>query len=216
MKTEIRCGRCGQRYLVDATRIPRGGLTRACRGCGAPIVITCSVEPSEAGPASSDPPPTSAPKQVICPRCGLHFAAEGGKAAGEGSARPRVLVLEDMEFFQEVARNALDPTCEVVLARTLDEARRALAGGGIDLLMLDLALGDGEDGRQLLAELTVKPCPILIFTAFDEADLYGEAWEELRAAGADDVVIKGIQMGESLARKVATLLAGTGAERPAP
>jgi esterase/lipase len=37
--------------------------------------------------------------------------------------------------------------------------------------------------------------------------MYGDAWSELKGYGADDVVVKGMQMGETLARKVAALLA---------
>jgi DNA-binding response OmpR family regulator len=117
-----------------------------------------------------------------------------------------VLLVEDMDFFQDVARQALEATADVVAVKTVAEARRALAQGGFDLLLLDLAL-EGEDGRDLLRSLPVKPCPILIFTARDESDMYGDAWSELKSFGADDVVVKGMQMGEILARKVAALLA---------
>lgn len=120
--------------------------------------------------------------------------------------RPRVLLVEDMDFFEEVARQALEATAELVAVKTVADARRALAQGGFDLLLLDLAL-EGEDGRDLLRTLPYKPCPILIFTARDESDMYGDAWSELQSWGADDVVVKGMQMGEILARKVAALLA---------
>jgi DNA-binding response OmpR family regulator len=117
-----------------------------------------------------------------------------------------VLLVEDMDFFEEVARQALEATAELVAVKTVADARRALAQGGFDLLLLDLAL-EGEDGRDLLRTLPYKPCPILIFTARDESDMYGDAWSELQSWGADDVVVKGMQMGEILARKVAALLA---------
>ena len=51
-----------------------------------------------------------------------------------------------------------------------------------------------------------KPCPILIYTAQDESELYGEKWEKLQDLGADDLVIKGMQVAESLARKASSLL----------
>jgi len=111
-----------------------------------------------------------------------------------------------MEFFQDIARQALEATADLVAVKTVADARRALAQGRFDLLLLDLAL-EGEDGRDLLRSLPFKPCPILIFTARDESDMYGDAWRELKDAGADDVVVKGMQMGETLARKVAALLA---------
>ena len=36
--------------------------------------------------------------------------------------------------------------------------------------------------------------------------MYGDSWEELRALGADDMVLKGMNVGESLLRKVGALL----------
>jgi CheY-like chemotaxis protein len=75
-----------------------------------------------------------------------------------------VLLVEDMDFFEEVARQALEATAELVAVKTVADARRALAQGGFDLLLLDLAL-EGEDGRDLLRNLPYKPCPILIFGA---------------------------------------------------
>ena len=35
---------------------------------------------------------------------------------------------------------------------------------------------------------------------------YGESWDELRSLGADDLVRKGMNVGESLRRKVSALL----------
>jgi CheY-like chemotaxis protein len=86
-----------------------------------------------------------------------------------------------------------------------------LAGGGVDLLVLDLALDAEDAGRRLLDKLQPKPCPIVVFTAQDESELYGDRWEELARLGADDLVIKGMHAGESLLRKVAALL-GTSLE----
>ena len=81
-----------------------------------------------------------------------------------------------------------------------------LAEGPVDLIVLDLTLDGGEEGRQLLTELSPKPCPILIYTARDEAELYGERWEELKRLGADDLVMKGMKVAESLVRKTRKLL----------
>ena len=59
-------------------------------------------------------------------------------------------------------------------------------------MVLDLTLDGCNAGRELLAELRPKPCPILIFTAQDESEMYGENWENLKRLGADDLVIKGM------------------------
>jgi len=74
------------------------------------------------------------------------------------------------------------------------------------LMILDLSLARGQDGRDLLKSLPNKDFPILIFTARDETELYGDAWEELKRLGADDIVHKGMNVGDELKRKVASLL----------
>ena len=117
-----------------------------------------------------------------------------------------MLVVEDQEYFRQIAADALESSYDVKTAGDTTEARRILAQGGIDLLVLDLSLGGGDEGEQLLRELTPKPCPILIFTAQDETELYGKRWEQLMQFGADDLLMKGMQVGESLRRKVGQLL----------
>ena len=73
-------------------------------------------------------------------------------------------------------------------------------------MLLDLTLDKGEDGLQLLREPPGKICPVLLFTAQDESEMYGEGWEKLVALGVDGVVIKGMNMNEALSRKVAEML----------
>jgi len=116
------------------------------------------------------------------------------------------LLVEDMDYFIEIARDALAGRYDVKTARTLQEARAIIVQGGIDLLLLDLTLDGGEDGLRLLREAPGKTCPVLLFTAHDESEMYGDGWAKLLALGVDDVVIKGMNMGEALTRKVAALL----------
>ena len=114
-----------------------------------------------------------------------------------------------MEYFVEIARDALAQRYELKIARTLDEARAILLRGGIDLLLLDLTLEKGENGLRLLKEPPGKICPVLLFTAQDESEMYGDGWAKLKALGVDDVVIKGMNMDETLLRKVAEMLGET-------
>jgi hypothetical protein len=44
--------------------------------------------------------------------------------------------------------------------------------------------------------------------------MYGEEWDELRRLGADDILIKGINVAESLQRKVGLLLGRVDAGQP--
>lgn len=217
MKLEVRCAQCGKGYLVDEAKIPLEGGIVPCQVCGTTITLrprASAPPPAPAGPPAKPlvaaPPfapatPSAAENEVCCPRCGLHFNP-ANRAEREPSTRPTVLLVEDMDYFVEIARDALGGRYELKVAKSVDEARSVLAGGGIDLLLLDLTLEGGQDGLRLLRESPGKTCPVLLFTAQDESEMYGDGWTRLLAMGIDDVVIKGMNMGEILTRKVAALL----------
>ena len=210
MKLEVRCPSCRKGYLVDETRIPEGGGSVPCQACGTPVPLQLPVR--RKAPVAAAPPTPPAPEatpaaasEVCCPRCGLHFAPETHAAPVVGR-RSVLLLVEDLEYFIEIARDALSGKYEVRVARSVGEARGELVRGGIDLVLLDLALEGGEDGLALLTEAPGKTCPVLLFTSQDESEMYGDGWARLQALGVDDVVIKGMNMGELLTRKVAALL----------
>ena len=205
MKIEVRCGGCGRGYLVDEAKVPAGGGLAPCQSCGTAIELKSS-RPGWAPPAprSTVPAPSNA-GEVCCPRCNLHFVPDQ-KTKPKILGRPTLLIVEDMEYFVEIAREALGGRYELKVAKGLNEARALLLQGGIDLMLLDLTLEQGEDGLRLLREPPGKTCPVLLFTAQDESDMYGDGWEKLRALGVDDVVIKGMHMDEMLSRKVAEML----------
>ena len=111
-----------------------------------------------------------------------------------------------MKYFREIARNALSERYDVQFAGCLNDAMEILAAGGVDLLVLDLVLENGEAGIDLLRRLVVKPCPILIYTSRDESEMYGDVWDELQAEGADDLLVKGMNVEDALSHKVARLI----------
>lgn len=117
-----------------------------------------------------------------------------------------MLVVEDLPYFREMAADALGSRYEIRSATSVSEALAELGKGDVDLVLLDLVLDRGEDGLGLLRALPFKPCPVLLFTAQDESEMYGEGWDRLRSLGADDAVVKGMNMGEMLVRKIAALL----------
>jgi CheY-like chemotaxis protein len=117
-----------------------------------------------------------------------------------------VLVAEDTAYFRELVRDTLGPRYRTLLVSSKTAALELLQREEVDLFLLDLSLEDNEDGREVLREMNGKPCPILIFTARDEADMYGPVWDELRALGADDMLIKGMNVEENLLLKVQQLL----------
>ena len=229
MKVEVCCPDCDGGYLVEAEALETG---LPCPGCGralggAPLAVAGSAA-QEVGvdrPAASEtatPAATPAPAvdsaaavatvaaatEVICPRCNLHFKPRADSQARVRATtdRPTVLVVEDLVYFREIAAEALEGEYEIQAVATKDGAQAALDRGGVDLMVLDLTLDGGEGGLDLLRELNGKPCPILIYTAQDESEMYGDSWDELQRLGADDIVLKGMNVGDELTRKVNSLL----------
>jgi len=87
----------------------------------------------------------------------------------------------------------------VLEAASLEDARQLLAAGGIDVMLLDLHLGDG-DGRELLASLGSDRPPVALFTG---SEVIGP---ELHAQ-ADAVLAKPLGI-EHVTDTVRRLLAG--------
>lgn len=219
MKTEIRCSNCNSTWHV-AEKTASGEML--CPVCLTRIVLdgpkpttarrAATKRRSSALAVEADRP--ALPEEVVCPRCRLHFSPFSKRSRPDqdpAGRRKTVLVIEDQKYFREVAADALKAAYEVKTAATAREAEAVLAQSKVDLIVLDLTLGGEDSGRRLLQRLKPKPCPIVIFTAEDESEMYGDSWEELSTLGADDLVIKGIHVGESLLKKVAALL-GTSEE----
>jgi CheY-like chemotaxis protein len=188
--------------------IPPEGARLPCASCGEPIEI--ALAPPAAKPLAPPLPETkpgpveAVGSQVVCPRCGLHFAP--GDHRPSPANRPVLLLVEDLEYFVEIARDVLGGAFELRVTSTVAGGLGALSEGGIDLLLVDLSLASGEDGRDLLRALPAKPCPIIALTAQDESQIQEERWKELQTLGVDDILRKGMQMGEALGRKVAERL----------
>ena len=101
---------------------------------------------------------------------------------------PTLLVVDDERIIRQALSARLDEAgYRVIAAEGLTEARRALADGGIDAVLLDIRLKDG-DGLSLLEELRAsKPAlPVIMATA------YGDSERTIRAMrlGAFEYVTK--------------------------
>ena len=159
-------------------------------------------------PRPAERPPSAAhlepAQEVVCPRCKLHFTPRGSASRTDPGDRPRLLLVDRPGFLLDTLRETLGASYEVFTASSVEEARALLAQGNVDLMILDPDIEPG--GEQLLPGPLRKSCPMLIYTAADEAQLYGERWEELHALGADDILVKGMNAAEHLSRKVAALL----------
>ncbi len=85
-------------------------------------------------------------------------------AAGGGT----VLVVDDDESLRMLCRINLElDGFRVVEAGSIADARQVLAGGGVDAMLLDLHLGDG-DGRDLLSSLGPDRPPVALFTGSEK------------------------------------------------
>jgi CheY-like chemotaxis protein len=204
MNLEVACRYCNSAFLLDDSF---AGAVLPCPSCGSPDGLARppaapvpAVAPRTVAAAS-----TTSEEEVVCPRCKLHFVPRRTTLARDSSARPVVLVVEDMDYFRQVAADALSSRFEVRQASTVAEARAHLSQR-IDLLLLDLTLDGGDHGKDLLRSLPRKPCPILIYTDQDESGMYGSSWEGLQRLGVDDVVMKGMNAGDAILRKVCALL----------
>jgi len=128
----------------------------------------------------------------------------------------RVLLIEDDRELRTTLREALAVEgFEVLSAASLADARAlaAHAGreGGIDLVLLDLGLPDGDGADFLQALRRQAATPVIVLSA---RQAEGQKIQ-LLDAGADDYLVKPFSLGELLARmRVALRHRGTTA-RPA-
>lgn len=113
----------------------------------------------------------------------------------------RILLVEDDRVLRQSLRDALAiEGYRVQVAASLADARAQLMhcppGAGIDLVLLDLGLPDG-DGQSLLAELRSSgSTPVLVISARQAEGQKIRLLDE----GADDYLVKPFGMGELLAR----------------
>jgi len=220
---QVTCPSCSEAYFVDVEKIPWDGGQLTCPSCSATWEIYRPLEERRATPRSPSPraqgKSAHVPASQTCPKCGHTWAPAAATPAQPGPASPAgpkgpspesrkvVLLVEDQTYFTELAREALGTAYRTITVATKDEAMKVISRGLPDLLILDLSLARGQDGRDLLKAMPEKRFPVLIFTARDESELYGDAWAELQALGADDIVRKTMNVGEELRKKVGEMLA---------
>lgn len=84
-----------------------------------------------------------------------------------GQAKPAILHVDDDPDVLRLVAAALAGRVKVTSARSLDEARKALAKFTPDLVILDLTLRDGK-GPDLLKDLKSPSPPVIVFSAEDD------------------------------------------------
>ena len=105
-----------------------------------------------------------------------------------GSDKPVVLIVEDNPTGIASLVGILGSACELVVAKSLAQARRCLAPA-VDLVLLDLYLPDGkgiELLRQLKRDSEYQSVPVLCISGSDDTVDIAEAFSE----GAIDYVLK--------------------------
>jgi DNA-binding NtrC family response regulator len=108
-----------------------------------------------------------------------------------------ILIVDDDAAARYGMRRALESKYEVREAESADAARGALAGGRVDLILLDLVM-PGEDGLAFLRSLreSSDETPVLIVSALDTAKTAVDALQ----SGATDYIVKGFDIEELRAR----------------
>lgn len=114
----------------------------------------------------------------------------------------RILLVDDAPEIQFLVRRSLDNRFLVESATTLEEARKALAKGLFDLILLDVMLPDGN-GFEFFEEMrsSLGETPVLFLTGIDDVDNKVDAFRR----GADDYLVKPVDPRELQARVEARL-----------
>ncbi|TDH38123.1 PAS domain S-box protein [Pseudohoeflea suaedae] len=89
-------------------------------------------------------------------------------AATEGDL-PAILHVEDDRDFSEVVAAYLRDRARVICSATIPEARSLLAGGTIDMVIIDIGLYNGN-GLELLGQVSEMGLPIIVLTAQEDYD----------------------------------------------
>jgi len=113
-----------------------------------------------------------------------------------------ILIVDDDAPARYGMRRALEGRYRVIEAASAETARKALAGGDADLILLDLVMPD-EDGLTFLRTLRESgdETPVLIVSALDTAKTAVEALQ----SGGSDYIVKGFDI-EELRRRVENIL----------
>ena len=108
---------------------------------------------------------------------------------------PRVLHIEDDDDLCRVVARLMNGNAEVVAAGTVAESVRRLRNESFDLLLLDLALPDGDGARvvRLMQESGIQAVPIVVFSASEApAELTREVAAALVKSRTSDQELRNI------------------------
>jgi hypothetical protein len=138
-----------------------GPLVKSHQGTGLGLAISKRLIEQHGGSIDvTSAPGLGATFTFTIPAAGPGAAADGGPrardaepAAEAAAGRPCVLIVEDDVRSRQLLRAWLRADYEVIEASGRDEALEAIGRREVAVVLLDLRLGNGEDGLALLEEL---------------------------------------------------------------
>ena len=188
-------------YLFDDFRQESDGLTREHEGSGLGLSISKQLVEAMGGAIKVESEPGEGSVFTVTFPLDDAYATNG--AAGDGSvATPRgdaeVLLVEDNENTIFLIEDLLEDTASLTAVRSADAAMDATADRKFDLVLIDINLGAGGSGIDLLHALreraVYRDTPIAAVTAIampgDREALLGEGFDDYLAKpfSADDLL----------------------------
>ncbi len=89
----------------------------------------------------------------------------------DSTKKPTILVVEDNIVNANLVKLYLEELCEIVIVKSYNESIQALNKISFDAILLDIHLGNGPDGLEIVKELKKKPLekeiPIIAVSGFD-------------------------------------------------
>jgi len=87
------------------------------------------------------------------------------------SKKNKILVVEDNTETQLIIKVNLRDIYDVEITDNIDDAISLIKNNNFDLVLLDINLGNGKDGRDVLNRIKEEPdysnLPVIIITAYD-------------------------------------------------
>jgi DNA-binding response OmpR family regulator len=87
------------------------------------------------------------------------------------SKKNKILVVEDNTETQLIIKVNLRDNYDVEITDNIDDAISLIKNNNFDLVLLDINLGNGKDGRDVLNRIKEEPdysnLPVIIITAYD-------------------------------------------------